>query len=219
MSYCLEKPYTDTQRADFIVEYNRKNGLRIEETDKNLFALEPNEIIVDGEPVINPDYEQEHFEQVKALKLKEAETKCTEKRYNQTFTVTLQEQDCEFDTTEQTQSDLQTAAIVTSSGGTYDNWVTNNGVVLNLTMQDVQTVFAQFFLLVSPLYTKQLEYIQQINACTTAEEIEAIVINYGDEPIEEETDEENSEVEEAELTEIEEDLSDQEISDISDNEE
>ena len=219
MSYKLEKPYTDTQRADFIVEYNRKNGLRIEETDKNLFALESNEIIVDGEPVINPDYEREHFEQVRALKLKETETKCTEKRYSQTFTVELQEQECEFDTTEQTQSDLQTAAIVTSSGGTYDNWVTNNGVVLNLTMQDVQTVFAQFFLLVSPLYTKQLEYVQQINACTTAEEVETIVINYGDEPIEEETDEENSEVEEAELTEIEEDLSDQEISDISDNEE
>lgn len=194
MSYCLKKPYTDTQRADFIVEYNRKNGLKIEETDKNLFALEPNEILIDGEPVINPDYEREHFEEVKALKLKEAETKCTEKRYNQTFTVELQEQECEFDTTEQTQSDLQTAAIVTSSGGTYDNWVTNNGVVLNLTMQDVQTVFAQFFLLVSPLYTKQLEYIQQINACTTAEEVEAIIINYGDEAEEpiEEVNEENS---------------------------
>ena len=191
MSYKLEKPYTDTQRADFIVEYNRKNGLRIEETGKNLFALEPNEIIVDGEPVINPDYKKEHFEKVKALKLKEAETKCSERRYNQIFTVELQEQECEFDTTEQTQSDLQTAAIVTSSGGTYDNWVTNNGVVLNLTMQDVQTVFAQFFLLVSPLYTKQLEYIQQINACTTSEEIEAIVINYGGE----EVTEENSEVE------------------------
>lgn len=196
MSYCLEKPYTDTQRADFIVEYNRKNGLKIEETDKNLFALEPNEIIVDGEPVINPDYEQEHFEQVKALKLKEAETKCAEKRYNQTFTAELQEKICEFDTTEQTQSDLQTAAIVTSTGGTYDNWVTNNGVVLNLTMQDVQTVFAQFFLLVSPLYTKQLEYIQEINACETAEEIETIVINYGDE--EPETVEEEPQAEETE---------------------
>lgn len=150
-------------------------------------------IVVDNELVINPDYEREHFEQVKALKLKEAETKCSEKRYNQTFTVELQEQECEFDTTEQTQSDLQTAAIVTSTGGTYDNWVTNNGVVLNLTAEDVQMVFVQFFSLVSPLYTKQLEYIQQINACETAEEIEAIVINYDDEAEEpqiEETEEE-----------------------------
>ena len=219
MSYKLEKPYTGTQRADFIVEYNHKNGLKIEETDKNLFALEANEIIVDGEPIINPDYENEHLEEVRALKLKEAETKCSEKRYNQTFTVELQEQECEFDTTEQTQSDLQTAAIVTSSGSTYDNWVTNNGVVLNLTTEDVQAVFVQFFSLVSPLYTKQLEYVQEINACTTAEEVDAIIINYGDEPIEEETDEENSEVEEAESTGIETDENYPEISDSSDNEE
>lgn len=170
---------------------------KIEETDEE-YILNGDEYVLKDE-----EWEHEHFEQVKALKLKEAETKCTEKRYNQTFTVELQEQECEFDTTEQTQSDLQTAAIVTSSGGTYDNWVTNNGVVLNLTMQDVQTVFAQFFSLVSPLYTKQLEYIQEINACTTAEEVENIVINYSDEPIEETNEEYSEEGLEEEYSEIE----------------
>lgn len=57
MSYKLEKPYTDEQYADFVVEHNHNNGRTIEETETALYALEANEIIVDGEPVIDPDYE------------------------------------------------------------------------------------------------------------------------------------------------------------------
>lgn len=59
MSYKLEYPYTDEERANFIVEYNHNQGLLIEETDKALYALEPNEIMVDGEPTINHNYEAE----------------------------------------------------------------------------------------------------------------------------------------------------------------
>lgn len=81
MSYELKKPVTDRQKADFIVEYNYNQGLRIEDTEMYLFALEPNEMmgekeieieVIDPEtgethtetitipyPVINPDYEQE----------------------------------------------------------------------------------------------------------------------------------------------------------------
>ncbi len=40
MSYKLEKPLSIKQRADFIVEYNHNKGLRIEETDEALYALE-----------------------------------------------------------------------------------------------------------------------------------------------------------------------------------
>lgn len=59
MSYKLEQPYTEEERATFIVEYNHNQGLLIEETDKAIYALEPNEIMVDGEPTINPNYEEE----------------------------------------------------------------------------------------------------------------------------------------------------------------
>jgi hypothetical protein len=59
MSYKLEYPYTEEERANFIVEYNHNQGLLIEETDKALYALEPNEIMFDGEPTINPNYEAE----------------------------------------------------------------------------------------------------------------------------------------------------------------
>lgn len=70
MSYELKKPITEKQRADFIVDYNHVQGLRIEETSLYLFALEDNEMMgkkeVEGElidyPVINPDYEQEQAE-------------------------------------------------------------------------------------------------------------------------------------------------------------
>ena len=39
MSYKLEYPYTDEQRADFIVEYNHNQGLRIEEIE-NIVEVE-----------------------------------------------------------------------------------------------------------------------------------------------------------------------------------
>ena len=57
MSYKLNKPYTEQQKINFIVQYNHNQGLIIEETNKALYALEVNEIMVDGEPTIDPEYE------------------------------------------------------------------------------------------------------------------------------------------------------------------
>lgn len=57
MSYKLQKPYTDKQRIDFIVQYNHNQGLVIEETSEALYALEANEIMVDGVPQVDPEYE------------------------------------------------------------------------------------------------------------------------------------------------------------------
>lgn len=59
MSYKLEKPYTEQEKADFIVLHNHTKGLLIQETDKALFALEKNEIIVNDMPIINENYENE----------------------------------------------------------------------------------------------------------------------------------------------------------------
>ena len=53
MNYKLQKPYTEKQRADFIVEYNHNKGLNIEETSEALYALEPWEKLVDGEVINN----------------------------------------------------------------------------------------------------------------------------------------------------------------------
>lgn len=52
MSYKLEKPCTNVQRADFIVEYNHNKGLLIEETNKAIYALEAWELL-EGDEVID----------------------------------------------------------------------------------------------------------------------------------------------------------------------
>ena len=60
MSYELKKPITDKEKADFIVEYNHKNGLKIEDTEMFLFALEPNEMMGEKEIEIDvPDYDED----------------------------------------------------------------------------------------------------------------------------------------------------------------
>lgn len=71
MSYKLEMPYTETEKVNFIVEHNHNNCREIVETDDVLYALEKNEIMVDGEPMINPNYSQELFNQRKILFNKE----------------------------------------------------------------------------------------------------------------------------------------------------
>lgn len=65
MAYELLKPYTDKERIDFIVTYNHMQGLRIEETDEALYALEANEIMVDGHPEVDPDYEEKQRQKEK----------------------------------------------------------------------------------------------------------------------------------------------------------
>ena len=69
MSYKLEYPYTEDERLEFIIEYNHNQGLKIETVERTIlteelselvvdyYALEANEIMVDNEPVIDPDYE------------------------------------------------------------------------------------------------------------------------------------------------------------------
>ena len=63
MSYKLDKPYTDKQRVDFIVEYNHRQGLNIQETDTAIYALEAWEVL-EGDTVIDNTeaYEQEQAE-------------------------------------------------------------------------------------------------------------------------------------------------------------
>ena len=69
MSYKLEKPYTDRERADFVVLYNHQNGRKIEETDTALYALEAWELL-EGDTVIDntQSYESEHLLKAKASK-------------------------------------------------------------------------------------------------------------------------------------------------------
>lgn len=70
MSYKLEYPYTEEEKMNFIVEYNYNKGLRIETVDNYFgdtnfathYALEANELLINGEVVVNPNYEKEQAE-------------------------------------------------------------------------------------------------------------------------------------------------------------
>ena len=132
-------------------------------------------ILEDGEYVLYD--EQKELAKAKQLKYTENDTKASEARYNQEFEITIQEQLCVFDTSEQTQRDLLTAFAVCSTGETYDGWVTNNGVVLNLTLEDVALI-SQVFKEKSNVYGKWNEYKTLIDEATTVEEVNAIVIVY-----------------------------------------
>lgn len=129
------------------------------------------EILVEPTP-------EERLEVAKEKKQRENEDLCTGIRANSTFELDLQGKYCIFDTSAQTQADLQAAAMVTMTGQVYPNWVTNNWVKLDLTHEDVLLIYQEFFARVSPLYSKELEYTEQIKACKTVEEVEAIDLDY-----------------------------------------
>lgn len=76
MSYRLQKPITDNEHSDFIVEYNHNQGLSIKDGSDTyevdeltfkadfIFALEPNEMMADEEVEIDvPDVVEEGEEQ------------------------------------------------------------------------------------------------------------------------------------------------------------
>ena len=100
----LIKPYTENERMDFIVEQNHKNGYTIEETDDALLAWGKSD--------------EEILEQVKFEKHNENQKALDKARTSHVFTVTLQNHECEFDTTDKTQADLNSAAISASMGAT-----------------------------------------------------------------------------------------------------
>lgn len=81
--YKLDKPYTEQEKTNFIFRYNQncfREGFncRIEETETSLYALEDNEIIVDGQVIVNPNYEQEQLIKQKQEQIEEIKEELNE---------------------------------------------------------------------------------------------------------------------------------------------
>lgn len=155
--------------------YYLENGYSLQEV---VFNKYDNNFYLSDKFDLYMNIDSENIQKAKDYKLEENKRKLQEKRYGQTFSAVLQGQECVFDTSEETQRDLQTAALVAATGITYDDWATNNGITLNLTYQDIQTVFSLFYQLVSPLYQKDLEYKELIENSQTVNEVENIEIIY-----------------------------------------
>jgi len=162
-------------------EYGSRNVQNIE-VEKNYYDNWLNYgrnyyIYSNGEIVLNPNYDTEQLIKAKENKYAENNLKAKSARYNQEFTITVQNKECVFDTNEETQRDLLTAFDVCSTGTTYDGWVTNNGVELNLTMEDVVLIF-QTFKEKSSVYQLWKTFKTAIDNANTIKQVEAIVINY-----------------------------------------
>ena len=75
MAYKLEKPYTDKQKADFIVKYNHNTGLKIVESNTALCALEAweevneNGDILDNTEIWQQEQQEKEVARIKSLKL------------------------------------------------------------------------------------------------------------------------------------------------------
>lgn len=158
----LQYPFTEFERIQFIVENNHKKGSEIRTAE-------------DGSLEAWGLTEEELFAGAKAAKLSENDAKASAARYNKTFTVTLHELECEFDTTAQTQADLLTAFASCSTGGTYTGWVCNNGVVVDLSLEDVM-IISEKFREATDVYAKWNEYRTQIEVAETREDLDAIQI-------------------------------------------
>lgn len=159
----LKKPYTEEEYANFVVEQNHQQGYEIRETETELQAWGFDDT--------------ELLKNLKKMKYDENDTKADLKRYGQTFILTLQDKNCEFDTKAQTQADLLTAFAVCTTGQAYDNWVCNNGVVIDLTMEDV-VIISNKFKEMTNVYPHWNYYKALIDNAKTVAEVEAIVIDY-----------------------------------------
>ncbi len=50
------KPFSSKERSEFVFKYNHKRLMRIEETGEAIYALEDNEIMQNGKPIVDVNY-------------------------------------------------------------------------------------------------------------------------------------------------------------------
>ena len=87
--------------------------------------------------------EIQKIEEAKKAKIEANQVALDNARSSHVFTVEIQGQQCDFDTTSKTQADLNSAAISASMGQPW-LWTTNNRISLMLTAEDIQTISATY---------------------------------------------------------------------------
>ena len=121
--------------------------------------------------------ESEALVELKKQKQQENQKVLDVARTSHTFVVTLQNQECEFDTKDKTQSDLNSAAIASGMGQPW-LWTTNNRITLSLTAEDIQVVSAAYMQAVNADIAKWTAFEEQIEQAETIAAVENIVIEY-----------------------------------------
>ena len=177
MSYKLDKPYTDDERADFIVLHNHNNRRLIEETDDAIYALEPGEKLENGEVVPDTDYPARQLAEAKAAKLaqnKEAYEAAL--KSGVTYKNTLF--DC--DTLAAVRIMGQMVAAQSSAIAAEDtiDWFDYNYIPVTLTIPEFMELAGLVTLNTRRIETLNCGYNTAIEAAQTTAELAAIVISY-----------------------------------------
>ena len=148
---------------------------------KDLGRLQITEIVETDEKYVlyNGQYltESEALVELKKQKQQENQKALDVARTSHTFVVTLQNQECEFDTKDKTQSDLNSAAIASGMGQSW-LWTTNNRITLSLTAEDIQVISAAYMQAVNADIAKWTAFEEQIEQAETIVAVENIVIEY-----------------------------------------
>ena len=172
MGYKLDKPCTNKERFNFIVEYQFNQMLSIAETEEALYALEPNEIVQDGEIIIDPDYNSKQLQKAKEEKVAYNDTV-----RDQALLSGVTYQNVLFDSdTDQKVNLLATVGIM----GDQDTitWYGMDNQGLLCTKQDLVNIGQLIIQLHSYCWNMNAYIKEQIEEAQTIEEVEAIVIDY-----------------------------------------
>lgn len=137
-------------------------------------------IVVNGELVRNSDWDEEQFVKAKQLKYEEALTKAYEYQENGT----VEYKNCVFEMSKANRDNLRdTVEALTLMGETETTWNDKNDKLVTLTIEDIQYIRLNLILsAIQKLWiTDYPTYKSRIEQAETIEEVEAIVIDYGEE--------------------------------------
>ena len=176
MSYKLEKPYTDKQRADFIVKYNHNQGLQIEETGIALYALGSDEIMQSGQPVKNPNYETEELKKEKERKVTELNT-AKEAAFKQGVTFKGSLFDCDDRAQDRTGNRLLLLNAVPEEALV---WLDYSYKEVQLSAREFQELCSIIFERVQFIEFKTGMFLDAIEKASTIEELSEIVIEFNE---------------------------------------
>lgn len=199
MSFKLEQPYTIEERSDFIVIHEQRNGRRIVDTDEAMYALEPWEVFINGEVIDNTEaYEAEQFALAKEAKYKEANEGAKEYLESGSASYALElpslldenhtPETYHIEATDGNIGKLAAYALafITGQLGAEDvvYWNTKedatvalNSAQLTQALTGLGTVQAQVWNVKFPAYLALIE------SCTTAAQVNSIVIDYSQDTI------------------------------------
>ena len=173
----LNKPYTDKERMDFIVQYNHNLGYEIKETSTALEAW--------GETP------SEELEQAKQAKYNEANSKA--RSYLESgeacFVFTQEENDYHIEATDGNIAKIglkATALLIAQDFETTFPWNTKEDINIEINALEGKAIAEGLGLIQDSVWTLQFPaYITQIDNAQTIEEINAINIEYNDDiPVE-----------------------------------